>query len=70
MTSDRVSFRDGDSDGITFTSSSSLPRQLFNLGAGVQLYTQDKYEVRAEYNAQIGGHFRNQEVNLRMAMRF
>ncbi len=65
-----VSFSDGTGKGITFTSSSSLPERLFNVGAGVQLYAQDKYELRAEYRAQLASEFRNQELSLRVAMRF
>ncbi|WP_323028867.1 autotransporter domain-containing protein [Castellaniella defragrans] len=65
-----VSFSDGSGKGITFTSSSSLPERLFNVGAGVQLYAQDKYELRAEYRAQLASEFRNQELSLRVAMRF
>lgn len=66
----RVSFSDGERPGIMFTSTSSLPHSLFNLGAGVQLFAQDKYELRAEYKAQLAKDFRNQEVSLRMAIPF
>lgn len=65
-----VSFTDGPGHGIRFTSTSSLPDKMLNVGAGLQLYNQDKYEVRAEYKAQVGKDFRNQELSLRLGVRF
>ncbi|WP_157792858.1 autotransporter outer membrane beta-barrel domain-containing protein [Bordetella genomosp. 8] len=66
----KVSFSEGEGDGITFTSKSSLPDRMLNLGAGVQLYAKDKYELRMEYQAQLASHFTNQELSLRGAYRF
>ncbi|WP_132030241.1 autotransporter outer membrane beta-barrel domain-containing protein [Aquabacter spiritensis] len=65
-----VSFSDGGGTGINFTSTSAMPDQLLDLGAGLQLMSADKYELRGEYRAQIADYFLNQELNLRMAVRF
>lgn len=65
-----VAFSDGDGHGISFTSTSSLPHRMLNLGAGLQFYAQDKYELRAEYKAQMAKDFRNQELSLRLAIPF
>ncbi|WP_156414135.1 autotransporter outer membrane beta-barrel domain-containing protein [Bordetella sp. N] len=65
-----VSFSENGSDGISFTSKAALPDRLLNLGAGLQLFSKNKYEVRAEYLAQMGKHFTNQELSLRMAYSF
>lgn len=65
-----VTFSEGGRRGFTFNSTTSLPERMFNLGAGVQLFSQDKYEVRAEYKAQMAHEFRNHELSLRMAMTF
>lgn len=68
--SNKVSFSDGGGDDISFTSKSALPDRLVNIGAGVQLYAKDKYEVRAEYLAQKGQGMTNQELSVRMAIAF
>ena len=65
-----VTFSENGGQGITFRSSSSLPDRLFNLGAGLQLFAQDKFEVRAEYKAQMAHNFRNHELSLRAAIPF
>lgn len=65
-----VTFTDGPGRGIQFTSSSALPQRMLNLGAGLQLFKEEKYELRAEYKAQIGKDYRNQELSLRMAIPF
>ncbi len=39
-------------------------------GAGMQLFKQDKYEMRAEYKAQVGKDYRNQALSLRVAIPF
>ncbi len=68
--SNQVSLSSGGGEGVTFTSISSLPHQLFNVGAGVQLFAENKYELRAEYKAQMAKDFLNQELSLRMAIPF
>ncbi len=65
-----VTFSENNGQGITFRSSSSLPDRLLNLGAGVQLFAQNKFEVRAEYKAQMAHNFRNHELSLRAAIPF
>ena len=65
-----VTFSENGGQGITFRSSSSLPTRLFNLGAGLQLFAQDKFELRAEYKAQMAHNFRNHELSLRVAIPF
>ena len=65
-----VTFTDGPGHGIRFTSTSSLPDTLINLGAGLQLFKEDKYEVRAEYRAQVAEDYQHQELSLRVAIPF
>ena len=65
-----VAFSDGGGQGINFTSTSNMPDRLLDLGAGLQFFTKDKYELRGEYKAQIADDFLNQEIGLRMAIRF
>ncbi len=56
--------------GFQFRSSSALPHRMWNLGAGLQLFKEEKYELRTEYKAQIGKDYRNQELSLRVAIPF
>lgn len=65
-----VSFTDGPGNGIRFTSTSSLPHRMLDVGAGVQLFAENGYEVRAEYKAQVAEDFRHQELSLRLAIPF
>lgn len=65
-----VSFSDNGRPGVTFNSTTALPTRIFNVGAGVQLFAEDKYELRAEYKAQMATGFRNQELSLRVAIPF
>lgn len=69
MTSE-VTFSENGKRGIAFSSMSTLPDRIFNLGAGVQLFAKDKYEVRAEYKGQMASDFRNHELSLRVAIPF
>jgi len=57
-------------DGFEFTSSSTMPDLLFDIGAGLQIYANDRYELRGEYNAQIGDSFLGQEGSVRLSVRF
>ncbi|MBB5213709.1 autotransporter outer membrane beta-barrel domain-containing protein [Parapusillimonas granuli] len=66
----KVTFSENGGPGVNFNSATSLPRRMLNLGAGVQLFAQDKYELRAEYKAQMASGFRNQELSLRVAIPF
>lgn len=68
--SNKVSLSDSGGGEISFTSKSALPDRLINLGAGVQLYAKDKYEVRAEYQARRGQSMTDQELSVRMAIAF
>lgn len=65
-----VSFSDNGRPGVTFNSTTAMPTRMFNVGAGVQLFAEDKYELRAEYKAQMATGFRNQELSLRVAIPF
>ncbi|TFL13429.1 autotransporter outer membrane beta-barrel domain-containing protein [Pusillimonas caeni] len=65
-----VTFSENGGRGITFSSTSTLPHRMFNLGAGLQLYAQDKYELRAEYKGQMASGFRNHELSLRASIPF
>lgn len=65
-----VRFSDGPGRGLRFTSSSALPHRMLNVGAGLQLYKEEKYELRGEYRAQFGKDYRNQELSLRVAIPF
>lgn len=68
--STQVELITGTGNGTTFTSTSYMPQLTADVGVGLQLYAQDKYELRAEYRAQIGDHFLSQEGSLRLATRF
>ncbi|MEW6254927.1 MAG: autotransporter outer membrane beta-barrel domain-containing protein [Pseudomonadota bacterium] len=65
-----VQFSDGAGTGISFTSTSNMPDAFLDLGAGLQFMGHDKYELRGEYRAQIAEDFLNQELALRMSVRF
>ncbi len=54
----------------SFTSSSALPDTLLNLGLGAQLFSTKGYELRLDYNAQLGSNYTSQEVSARFAVPF
>ena len=64
----QVSFRNA--KGAGFSSSTELPNAYLNLGAGLQLFAKDKYELRGEYKAQIADDFLGQEASARFAVKF
>ncbi|WP_348928696.1 autotransporter outer membrane beta-barrel domain-containing protein [Aquabacter sp. CN5-332] len=68
--STQVDIYDNVRDGNAFISTTYMPDFLVDLGVGLQLFAQDKYELRGEYKAQIGEHFLGQEGSLRLATRF
>ncbi|WP_127092203.1 autotransporter outer membrane beta-barrel domain-containing protein [Aquabacter cavernae] len=65
-----VSFGDGQGMELDFESVSTVPEFLLDLGAGLQFFAMDKYELRGEYKAQIGDNFLSQEGSIRMSVRF
>lgn len=68
--STQVQLTTGIGDGTSFTSTAYMPQMTADFGAGLQLFAQDKYELRGEFRAQIGDHFLSQEGSLRLATRF
>ncbi|WP_127089982.1 autotransporter outer membrane beta-barrel domain-containing protein [Aquabacter cavernae] len=59
------------SDAIAaFTTQTTIPGTLVNLSAGLQLFDQRGYEVRAEYKADIGDNYLSQELSARFAVQF
>jgi len=57
-------------DGFEFVSTSAAPDLLVDVGVGLQLYVNDRYELRGEYNAQIGDNFLGQEGSVRFSVKF
>ncbi|WP_421566456.1 autotransporter outer membrane beta-barrel domain-containing protein [Ochrobactrum sp. EDr1-4] len=57
-------------DGFAFVSTSAAPEFLVDVGLGLQLYVDERYELRGEYNAQIGDNFLGQEGSVRFAVKF
>jgi len=64
------SFSDGALKGIAFETTEELPSALLDLGAGVQFMSRDNYEIRGQYKAQIAEDFLNQEISLRLSLKF
>lgn len=69
-TSVTASFDTALAQGIDFTTQSPLPDTLFDIGAGLQFMSNDTYELRGEYRAQIGSDYLGQEASLRFSVRF
>lgn len=71
---DRMSFdvtlHSGDGDVAKFTTETKLPNQVLNIGIGAQMFAQDKYELRAEYKANIAADYLSQEFGARFAIHF
>ncbi|WP_164844739.1 autotransporter outer membrane beta-barrel domain-containing protein [Brucella pituitosa] len=63
-------FGNENGDGFEFVSTSAAPDLLVDVGVGLQLYVDDRYELRGEYNAQIGKNFLGQEGSVRFAVKF
>jgi len=57
-------------DGFEFVSTSEAPNLLVDVGVGLQFYVDDRYDLRGEYNAQIGDKFIGQEGSVRFSVRF
>ena len=69
LTSD-VTAHDNGAEAFRFRSSTALPDTMFDFTAGVQFMSNDKFELRGEYNAKLGDHFESQSATLRLAVRF
>ncbi|WP_132031555.1 autotransporter outer membrane beta-barrel domain-containing protein [Aquabacter spiritensis] len=54
----------------TFTTEVTIPQTLVNLAAGLQLFSTKGYEIKAEYKADIGDDYLNQELSARLAVPF
>jgi uncharacterized protein with beta-barrel porin domain len=54
----------------TFGTETQLPNVLGDIGVGVQLYQANGFEVKAEYDTQIGSAFFSQGGTLRLAYHF
>ncbi|MBA4788737.1 MAG: autotransporter outer membrane beta-barrel domain-containing protein [Rhizobiales bacterium] len=65
-----VSFGDGQGLELDFDSVSTVPEFVLDIGAGLQFFAADTYELRGEYKAQIGDNFLSQEGSVRMSVRF
>jgi uncharacterized protein with beta-barrel porin domain len=57
-------------DGFEFVSTSAAPDLLVDVGVGLQFYVDDRYDLRGEYNAQIGDKFTGQEGSVRFSVKF
>ena len=53
-----------------FMAEAAMPGRLVNLTAGAQLYSNDSYDLRAEYKAGIGDKYLSQEVSARLSIPF
>ena len=54
----------------TFSSRSNVPNVLGDMGVGLQLYQANGFEVKADYDTQIGSAFFGQAGTLRLAYHF
>ena len=54
----------------TFSSRSNVPNVLGDVGVGLQLYQANGFEVKADYDTQIGSAFFGQAGTLRLAYHF
>lgn len=65
-----ASLADASAANGTFRTYVDTPDVLGNFDAGVQLYRAGGFEVKAEYNVNVGGSFLNQGVTARLAYHF
>lgn len=68
--STKVAFGDGSGNSLSFTSTAEMPDLLLDIGAGLQIFANDTYELRGEYKAQIADHFLSQEAMIRASFNF
>ncbi|CAH1651510.1 autotransporter outer membrane beta-barrel domain-containing protein [Chelatococcus asaccharovorans] len=65
-----VGFTDSLAPVQDFMAEAAMPGRLVNLTAGAQLYSNDSYDLRAEYKAGIGDKYLSQEVSARLSIPF